>query len=213
MGQFVKQNQDPEILRRKTIRAQLRSMDGQQVAFFFQRNETHTVEDGQETYTYTENGETKTGTRTRYSQVSVLMTYNGGIFTLATQNKSLIMAPGFNPSLSASGTGVAIAPHTQVRHNITNTAILGCAELGINSQYTMTEPLERLIKNNLQQIGQGWNNLLQAHMKYRSDLNTTREAKEKILSSAFWYLLYLNILTSIIYRNILHIYLYIFDIC
>lgn len=48
---LVNQNRDPEIQRRRLVRQKLRALCGPRIHYHMERWETHTVEDGTETYT------------------------------------------------------------------------------------------------------------------------------------------------------------------
>lgn len=178
---LVSNNQSPEIERQRGIRRQLRALNGRSVAFHFERDETFRVEDGEETYV--EDGKQKR--RTRYSRVTVHMVYERGTVHVGTKREG-IASEGFTVSLSMVAHGIAIAPHTGQRKEVTGSVSLGHEALGIEPRYPMTPTLDRLLRGNADVVAAGMPELTNLLFGYRSGINTKRAATEETLSHAWW---------------------------
>jgi len=183
MDQFVACNSNGETLRRKGVRRQLRALAGQTVVYHMEREETHTVPDGEEHYT-DKDGNRKT--RQRYSSVRVHMTYNSGTVSVGGTRPEL-MSEGFDFRLTLTdGTGVAVAPHTGEHHTIHGTASLGTGDLGVDEAYNPSEQLNRLLSVNAAVAAARAPAVEQAYREYRTRINGERAAKENVMASAFW---------------------------
>lgn len=102
------------------------------LTYQYQRWERHRVPDGRETY---RDSKGKTKTRFKSATVNVLMSYTKGKLSIE-KNYDLDMQSGFDLSIKLTdGKGVAVAPSTGQRHNITNTVTLSREDLGIDNQY------------------------------------------------------------------------------
>jgi hypothetical protein len=141
---LVARNVDPEVQRRRGVRKSLRALEGELVYCPFQRMETHTVEDGTESY---KDSNGKTHHRTRHSSVQVLMSYTNGRVHVAQNAKSKDeFGAGFTVTATfADGHGTARAPHTGQMKHITATATLGASELDIGPDYAVVGKLATIL--------------------------------------------------------------------
>ena len=193
--EFVQRNKDAEIMRRKTVRIQLRAaaLSGEQMHLEFDRIEKRTVPDGTETYRDSD-GNTKT--RTVYSTIDVHMFYhNGRVGVGAVDDKP--MARGFKATMSYNdGHGRARKPRTGEMAEFTNeSTTIGHGELNIDYDFTQQGKLNELLTDqaNAPKIAAHvpqWHNTCR---EYRAKYRVEEAEKEKVLSSAFWLYIYDNV--------------------
>ena len=193
--QFAAKQRDPEIMRRKHVRHQLRAaamVDGT-LHLEFERWEKRTVEDGTETYRDSE-GNTKT--RTVYSTIDVLMHYHNGRVGVGAKDKKK-MARGFDVTMTYNdGHGEARKPRTgQMAHFSNEHATIGHAELNIDSQFHQQGKLNELLTDpaNVAKIQIKMPVWTQQCQAYRARYRQAEARKEKILSSAFWLYVFDNV--------------------
>jgi hypothetical protein len=171
---------EPECARRRDVRQRLRSLHGQRVYFPFTQTEVRSVED---TYRNSEGKEEE-----RMVLVPVVMSYTYGVVAVVG-NTSNEMAAGFKVSAYfADGTGVAVAPNTGERIELTGSTTLSAARLGITPTYEMTDELTRLLEQggNDKVVATNMPRYLDSCRAYRARLMAERAADESTLSSAFW---------------------------
>jgi hypothetical protein len=185
---FVARNRDPEIMRRKSVRLQLRAaaLYGEKLHLEFDRIEKRTVPDGTETYRDSD-GNTKT--RTVYSTIDVHMFYHNGVAGVSAVD-SKAMARGFNATFRYNdGHGRARKPRTGEMAEFANqSTTIGHSELNIDYDFTQQGKLNELLSDpeNAPKI-QGKIPEWQATCReYRANYRAEEAAKEKVLSSAFW---------------------------
>ena len=162
---FVNMNRDPDVVARRRNRQAVRALHGQMCRLEHQRDEMHSVPDGTETYTDSEGNQ---HTRTRYTTVSVRMSYTNGRMSVSA-NSDKQMAAGFKAALHYSdGQGVAIAPHTGQHHTIHNSYTMPMSEFGMDQTFRMTARLNELFSKNRPKIDAGLIPLHESTMKYRN---------------------------------------------
>ena len=193
--EFVQRNRDPEIMRRKHVRVQLRAaaLSGEKMHLEFDRVEKRTVPDGTETYRDSD-GNTKT--RTVYSTIDVHMFYHNGTVGVAAVD-SKPMARGFNATVSYNdGHGRARKPRTGQMAEFTNeSATIGHGELNIDYDFNQKGKLNELLTDPANapkiqaQIPQWHSTCREYRTKYRAE----EAEKEKVLSSAFWLYIFDNV--------------------
>lgn len=183
---LVARNTDPEIQRRRGVRKALRALEGELVYCPLDRMETHSVEDGTETYT-DKDGHRKS--RTRYSNVQVLMHYTNGRMGIGRASKGGEAAQGFSPVLHYSdGQGQARAPHTGQMKQIHGSCDMGAEALDITNEYRVFGKLEMILghPNNSNIIQGKLPSVYAAERQYRRKVADDRDVREMLMSSAFW---------------------------
>jgi hypothetical protein len=187
--EFVKKNKSPEIQRKVKLRRKLRAMAGQMVHLEHTQMESHSVEDGQETYT---DGEGNTQTKTRYTTVQVEMSYHNGTLSVGANN-SKPMAPGFKPSIYyTDGHGVAIAPHTGEHKTIHNSTTISGGQMGVDNSFEENDRIRELFNGNVSQWQDNLAGVEAGMDAYRQGIIEEYEAGVKILNPGFWYYVFNN---------------------
>lgn len=182
---LVARNADSEVQRRRGVRKAIRALEGSTVYCPFTRWESHSVEDGTESYT-DDKGNTKH--RTRYSTVQVEMRYTNGTLDVV-KNTRKVMSAGFKVKVAFSdGVGVAVAPRTGHRHTIHNSCTLVNEELGLDKQFNVHGKIATILghESNRPKVEANLPRVMTVEWEYRKKLKEERDRDENTLSSAFW---------------------------
>jgi hypothetical protein len=190
---LVKQNFEPEIIRRKQVRLQLRSLHTNMVAYYYQcyLNVTKTRRNGTDS-----NGNAKYETYT----LRVLFTFRNGRFGVAQDSKvtdwhddatgrDVDMGRGFTCTISyADGEGVdSEGTHHRNRHHT-----IGHSEIGIGADFAVTPGLNKLLGGNRAIVEANQDGIREQYQRYRNYYFELFQEKEATLSYAFWYYIYNN---------------------
>ncbi|KAL0222627.1 hypothetical protein RCL1_002481 [Eukaryota sp. TZLM3-RCL] len=192
--QLAQVNRTQEIIRRRSVRQQLRCLHGQTVYFFYQCWKSKTVDDGTDSQ-----GRRKTRT------IRVFFTFTHGVLKV-DRNKASQWSAGFRVRLELfDGYGEA---EGRVFDNERET--LGHSQLGIDYEFNASQPLVNLLLHpeNAPIIAAAYPRLIQHHQEYRNNLMHERRQKELTLSWGFWYHVYNN---SNMFRQELEYYLVQFE--
>ncbi|KAL0235664.1 hypothetical protein GEMRC1_002246 [Eukaryota sp. GEM-RC1] len=175
---FAQVNRTPEVVRRRSVRQQLRCLNGQDCYFFYQCWKNKVVDDGTDS-----RGNRKTKT------IKVFFTFTRGILSIGRNRKSKWSA-GFKATMRLyDGVGSAQG------HDFTGeNSVIGHSELGIDYEFSANQTILRLLyhPNNSHHVGQNYPQLMREHQEYRNGLMQERRNKELTLSWGFWFHVFNN---------------------
>eukprot|EP01006_Ploeotia_vitrea_P040253 TRINITY_DN66415_c3_g3_i1.p1 TRINITY_DN66415_c3_g3~~TRINITY_DN66415_c3_g3_i1.p1 ORF type:complete len:1005 (+),score=605.70 TRINITY_DN66415_c3_g3_i1:224-3238(+) len=204
---LVKQNDNPEIVRRKQVRWSLRALSGNMVDFYYQCHKNKTKH------------RTKTDSQGRQVResytVRVLFTFRKGMFRVGQDTKKtewvdektgrkVDLSRGFNCTIFyRDGEGVDHeGKHWKNEHHT-----IGHGELGINAQFQQTANLTKLLGGNQPIVNAKYPEVMATFQRYREYYFHEFQRKEKVLTYSFWYYVYNNdLLTMEDLRDVLNKY-------
>ncbi|KAL0215357.1 hypothetical protein P9112_007541 [Eukaryota sp. TZLM1-RC] len=175
---FAQVNRSPEIIRRRSVRQQLRCLNGEDCYFYHQAWKSKTVPDG-----------TDSQGRPKSKTIRVFFTFTRGVLSIGRNRKSEWSA-GFRVSLRFyDGVGSAEGHHfTRESH------VVGHRELGIDHEFSANQTILRLLyhPDNAYHVQRKYAGLMQKNQEYRNGLMRERRNKEMTLSWGFWYHVFNN---------------------
>jgi hypothetical protein len=144
---LVARNADPAIAARRSLRRQLRALDGHSVTFPVDRTEPHEINDGMEEYRDPRSGALKT--KPRVTTLDLKIRYRSGILRVRRKNDDELFSRGFGVSIEyRDGRGVGEGPHSGVLVELSGLYLeLQAEEAGITPNFDMTEPLRHILWN------------------------------------------------------------------
>ncbi|KAG9068273.1 hypothetical protein KI688_011868 [Linnemannia hyalina] len=180
LDRYIRQNQDPEIERRRELRYQLRALDGKFVVRPFV--ETRGIQKGRES-----NGTME------MSLVNAPVSYKRGLFTIHRKKMSSWQGHNMNPGFSVTITysdGETQDPEgsSQLLHETT----IGHEVIGITRDFQVTPALARLLRDNHALISRGVRKVKKVMQAYQSHYRHEALRKDGTLSYAFFINVYDN---------------------
>ncbi|KAF9080571.1 hypothetical protein BGX23_001953 [Mortierella sp. AD031] len=180
LDRYIRQNQDPEIQRRRELRYQLRALDGKFVVRPFV--ETRGIQKGRES-----NGTTE------MSLVNAPVSYKRGLFTIHRKKMSSWQGHNMNPGFSVTITysdGEIQDPEgsSQLLHETT----IGHEVIGITRDFQVTPALARLLRDNHALISRGVRKVKKVMEAYQDHYRNEALRKDGTLSYAFFINVYDN---------------------
>lgn len=180
LDRYIRQNQDPEIERRRELRYQLRALDGKFVVRPFV--ETRGIQKGRES-----NGTME------MSLVNAPVSYKRGLFTIHRKKMSSWQGHNMNPGFSVTITysdGEIQDPEgsSQLLHETT----IGHEVIGITRDFQVTPALARLLRDNHALISRGVRKVKKVMQAYQSHYRNEALRKDGTLSYAFFINVYDN---------------------
>ncbi|KAG0376990.1 hypothetical protein BGX24_006884 [Mortierella sp. AD032] len=180
LDRYIRQNQDPEIERRRELRYQLRSLDGKFVVRPFV--ETRGIQKGRES-----NGTME------MSLVNAPVSYKRGLFTIHRKKMSSWQGHNMNPGFSVTITysdGEIQDPEgsSQLFHETT----IGHEVIGITRDFQVTPALARLLRDNHALISRGVRKVKKVMQAYQNHYRNEALRKDATLSYAFFINVYDN---------------------
>ncbi|KAG0287880.1 hypothetical protein BGZ96_008268 [Linnemannia gamsii] len=180
LDRYIRQNQDPEIERRRELRYQLRALDGKFVVRPFV--ETRGIQKGRESH----------GTM-EMSLVNAPVSYKRGLFTIHRKKMSSWQGHNMNPGFSVTITysdGEILDPEgsSQLLHETT----IGHEVIGITRDFQVTPALARLLRDNHALISRGVRKVKKVMQAYQSHYRNEALRKDDTLSYAFFINVYDN---------------------
>ncbi|KAG0272457.1 hypothetical protein BGZ95_011799 [Linnemannia exigua] len=180
LDRYIRQNQDPEIERRRELRYQLRSLDGKFVVRPFV--ETRGIQKGRES-----NGTME------MSLVNAPVSYKRGLFTIHRKKMSSWQGHNMNPGFSVTITysdGEIQDPEgsSQLVHETT----IGHEVIGITRDFQVTPALARLLRDNHALISRGVRKVKKVMQAYQNHYRNEALRKDSTLSYAFFINVYDN---------------------
>ncbi|KAG0317912.1 hypothetical protein BGZ97_004670 [Linnemannia gamsii] len=180
LDRYIRQNQDPEIERRRELRYQLRALDGKFVVRPFVENRG--IQKGRESH----------GTM-EMSLVNAPVSYKRGLFTIHRKKMSSWQGHNMNPGFSVTITysdGEILDPEgsSQLLHETT----IGHEVIGITRDFQVTPALARLLRDNHALISRGVRKVKKVMQAYQSHYRNEALRKDGTLSYAFFINVYDN---------------------
>jgi len=195
---------DGEVQRIKLARRTVRAQVGQQFPLEAHVTISKRVPDGTHTETTSStdsDGNTTTSSHEvqDYSTISVPMTFKVGTLALASHNDSKPMQAGFRASLHyTDGFGQAVKPNTGQMAVFTNEpwtmdhAMLVGGELHVGGRARGDGRLYEMLGNGDPVTEEQLAAVEEAAQTYRATMRAAFDAKEAVLPSSFWYMVYAN---------------------
>ncbi|KAF9123896.1 hypothetical protein BGW39_008610 [Mortierella sp. 14UC] len=180
LDRYIRQNQDPEIERRRELRYQLRALDGKFVVRPFV--ETRGIQKGRES-----NGTME------MSLVNAPVSYKRGLFTIHRKKMSSWQGHNMNPGFLVTITysdGEIQDPEgsSQLLHETT----IGHEVIGITRDFQVTPSLARLLRDNHALISRGVRKVKKVMQAYQNHYRNEALRKDATLSYAFFINVYDN---------------------
>lgn len=185
--EFVRINQDPEIVHKREIREILRSLKKEELFYDLDIQEKKEIKNAE----YVGRCGIKRKDKSSKGTHLVDMHYTKAKITVIG-NKDLPYSAGFKLKIELSGTGKYTRKGKELE--IKDKKILKSGEFGISDTFEITPELEKVIYD--ERNAPIWQKTLQKYKeevsKYRQKLQKERDEKESIISSNFWLTVYDN---------------------
>ena len=197
LRQFVELQRRPDVVERRKNRETLRALSKsqQEIRFAFSQWESHTVQDGTNEVTTTDDqGNTTTSSEPNMITVRVEMHYTRGTVAVHGQTDKAFAA-GFEVSMWYNdGHGEAWKPKTCQMHHFNNMhTSMGWDHMGINKHFSSSDRLTELFRaaeSSGIDAGRFVNQIHAEADTYRSETFKRFEAKKGVLHNGFWYYIY-----------------------